>query len=310
MAAPSAYRANYDDLYTSSALPVLEVLFDNEFSRHPSLREMLFNMRSTDRDIWQSAELHDLPRFNQMSEGEDYDFVSQKQGASKTLTIQKFGLGVNFSQELIADGRFDMVAMAIRKLAAAGADTQEVDAMNIFNNGFASETAWDGQPVFDTAHTLPSGATFRNELSSSADLSPTSLDTALIDFEQQFVGDGGEIKNIKPRVLLVPPQLRRTAMEITQSARKADTSDNNMNPFLQDGLRVVVSPYLTDTDAWFLLAAPEDTGLQIVQRQMMKTTGAGPDVGFLNDSIYYKASYREEIGVTHPYGIYGSPGAA
>lgn len=308
-ASPSAFRANYDDLFTSSALPVLELLFDNEFSRHPSLRSSLFNVRSTDRDIWQSSELHDLPFFNQMSEGEDYDFVSQKQGSNKTFVVQKFGLGVSFSEELIRDGKFDQVAMSIRKLANSGAETQEVDAMNLFNNGFASETSWDGRPIFDLAHTLPSGGTFRNELAVAADLSPSSLETALIDFEKQFVGDGGEIKNIRPRVLLVPTELKRTALEITGSALKADTADNNMNPFLQDGLRVVSSPHLTDSDAWFLLAMPEDTGLQIIQRQAMQTKAAGPDVGFFNDSIFYKASYREEIGATHPYGVYGSPGA-
>lgn len=306
---PASLRANYDDLYSSSALPVLELLFDNEFSRHPSLRESLFNVRSTDRDIWQSSELHDLPFFNQMDEGQDYDFVSQKQGANKTFVMQKFGLGVSFSEELIADGKFDMVAMAIRKLASSGAETQEVDAMNVFNNGFSSETSWDGVSLFNASHPLPSGSTYRNTLSVAADLSPSSLETALIDFEKQFVGDGGEIKNIRPRVLLVPSELKRTAMEITGSALKADTADNNMNPFLQDGLRVVSSPHLTDSDAWYLLASPEETGLQIIVRQPMQTKAAGPDVGFINDSIFYKASYREELGATHAYGVYGSPGA-
>lgn len=309
MPSPIAYRANYDDLYSASALPVLEMLFDNEFMRHPSLRSMLFNVRSTQRDIWQYSEVHDLPFFNQMSEGEEYDFASMKQGASKTFVVQKFGLGVSFSEELISDGKFDLVAKAIRKLASAGAETQEVDAINIFNNGFTTELSADGQNVFDTDHSLPSGGSFRNELSVSADLSPTSLETALIDFEQQFIGDGGEIKNIRPRKLLVPSSLKRTAMEIVGSQLKADTADNNLNPFLQDDLQVVCSPHLTDPDAWFLLADNSDTGLEIIERQSMQTKGAGPDVGYLNDSIFYKASYREDLGVTHAYGIYGSPGA-
>jgi hypothetical protein len=98
-------------------------------------------------------------------------------------------------------------------------------------------------------------------------------------------------------------------MEIVGSQLKADTADNNLNPFLQDDLQVVCSPHLTDPDAWFLLADNSDTGLEIIERQSMQTKGAGPDVGYLNDSIFYKASYREDLGVTHAYGIYGSPGA-
>ena len=82
-----------------------------------------------------------------------------------------------------------------------------------------------------------------------------------------------------------------------------------MNSLKQDGLIVVSSPHLTDLDAWFLLADPSETGLRIVDRQGIQTKAAGQDVGFVNDSIFYKSSYRERIGVTNPYGIFGSRGA-
>lgn len=98
-------------------------------------------------------------------------------------------------------------------------------------------------------------------------------------------------------------------MELVGSTNKADTADNNMNSLRQDNLMVVASPHLTDTDAWFVLGAPEDTGLRIISREPISTAASGPDVGFKTDSIFYKTSYRERIGVTHPYGIYGSAGA-
>ncbi len=309
MSTPVMLRSLYSDLFTSDALPVLEEIFRSELDMHPSRRQMLAKIVSHDRDIWQATEIHDMPQFNQMDEGEDYSFKRPKQGAAKTLTIQKFGLGFSISEEMIEDGKVDQVGDAIRKLAKSGRESQEVNFMNLYNNGFGTATTADGQPIFDAAHTLPSGATFANELATAADLSVASLDQALQDFETNFVGDSGIIYNLKPKVLLVHPSNKRFAMELIGSELKADTADNNLNSFKQDGLVVVSSPHLTDTDSWYLQASPEETGMRIVSRKDIETKAGGPDSGFVSDSILYKSRYREEVGATHPYGVFGSPGA-
>lgn len=316
MSAPVQLRANLSDLYGSSMLPVLEELFQAEVALHPSRREQLFKIVSTDRDIWQSTELHDMDLFSEIAEGTDYSFKRPKQGADKTLTVKKYGLGFSISEEAVEDGKFDMIADAVRKLARSGRESQEINAMNILNNGFSSETTADGRPVFDTAHTLPSGLSFRNELSAAADLSSTSLETMLSDFETEFIGDGGQIYDVKPRILLVHPDNKRLAKELIGSDLKPEvyettngvTNINNMNSFNQEGLMVVSSPHLTDTDAWYMLSMPEETGLRIIQRKPLETKANAGDQGFANDAIFYKARYREVIGVTHPYGVFGSPG--
>lgn len=314
---PVALRSQYGDLFGSTMLPVLEELFRAEIAQHPSRRSQLFKTVATDRDIWQATELHDLDLFNNVPEGQDYSFKRAKQGASKTLSISKYGLGFSISEEAVEDGKFDLIADMTRKLARSGMESQEIQAMNIFNNGFGSVTSADGQPVFDTSHTLPSGLTFRNELATAADLSATSLEQMLQDFETQFIGDSGIIYNIKPRILLVHPSNKRLAMELIGSDLKATVYEssngvsnvNNMNSFKEEGLMAVSSPHLSDPDAFFMLGMPEETGLRLVVRKPIETKAAGPDVGFASDSVYYKSRYREAIGVTHPYGIFGSPGS-
>lgn len=308
MSAPVFMRSNYSDLFGSSMLPVLEELFRSELAQHEMKRDKIFKKVSTERDSWQSSEIHDLPLYNQIEEGQDYSFYRQNAGVSKTLKPVKYGLGFSISEEAVADGKFDFIADAIKKMAKSAKESQEISAMNIFNNGFDSELSADGQYVFDTDHSLPSGLTFRNMIT-AADLSATSLEQMLIDFETQQIGDSGIIYNVKPKVLLVPTALKRYAQELIGSELKADTPNNNMNSLKQDGLIVVSSPHLTDLDAWFLLADPSETGLRIVDRQGIQTKAAGQDVGFVNDSIFYKSSYREKIGVTNPYGIFGSRGA-
>lgn len=307
--APVFMRNNYSDLFGASMLPVLEELFRSELATHERKRERIFKKVQTDRDLWQASEIHDMPLANEMAEGQDYSFYRPLQGVNKTIVPVKFGLGFSISEEAIADGKFDFVADAVKKMAKSCSESQEISAMNILNNGFTSELSADGQYVFDTDHTLPSGLTFRNKLAAPADLSATSLEQALIDFETQYIGDSGILYNIKPKVLLVHPSNRRYAMELIGSDLKADTSDNNMNSLKQDGLTIISSPHLTDADAFFLLADPSETGLRLVERQAVMTKAAGASEGFVNDSVLYKASYREKLAVTHPYGIFGSEGA-
>ncbi len=250
---------------------------------------------------------HDLPLFKSVPENTEYSFERSKQGANKTLTVTKYGLGFSISRETVDDGKFEWISKLTQKLAKSARETQEIQAMNLFNNGFASETAPDGLAIFHAAHTLPSGGTYSNLLT-AADLSQTSLGSMLSQFEQNFVGDSGIITLTRPKFLVVHPDNKRYAMELVGSDGKPDTANNNLNAFKSDGLEVVSSPHLTDNDAWFLMAAPGEHNFDIVVRKPISTEASGPDMGFSTDSIYYKASYREVIGCGEPIGIMGSAG--
>jgi hypothetical protein len=309
MSAPVALRSQYGHLFGSSMLPVLEEIFRSELAQHSPKRDMLAKKVTTDRDIWQSTAIHDMDLFAEVAEGSDYSFNRPKQGASKTLQPKKYGLGFSISEEAVEDGKFDFIGDAIRKMAKSARESQEINFFNLINNGTSGTTCADGVAWFSTAHTLPSGLTFRNRLSTYADLSATSLEQALVDFETQFIGDSGIVYNPKAKVLLVHPSNKRYAMELIGSDLKADTADNNMNSLKQDGLMVVASDKITDTDSWALWASPEETGARIVVRKDIETKAAGPDVGFKNDSILYKSRYREISGVNEAYGVMYSAGA-
>jgi phage major head subunit gpT-like protein len=310
MAAPQALRSNYSDLFGSSMLPVLEELFRQEFNQHPMKRDLIFKTVSTDNQIWQYTELHDMPLFSSVNEGEDYTFSRPKQGYDKTMSVVKYGLGFSISEEAVADGKFDMIADAIRKMGKSARESQEQAAMDILNNGFSSETTADGVALFSTSHTTPSGSvTIANKPSVDADLSDTSLKTAISEFKKNFKGDSGIIYDIRPKFLIVPEDLRMYAQELVGSELKVDSPNNNLNSIKGEGLIVVSSPHLTDADGWYLAADKSDNGLRIVSRQPLETKAAGADVGFLNDAIYYKARYREKVGAVHPHGLYGTSGA-
>lgn len=305
-------RSQFSDLFGASMLPVLEKLFTMEEQQHPMRREALFRTVTTDRDIYQTSELHDLPLFEETPENTEYSYNRPKQGYDKTFVMSKYTSGFSISQEAVEDGKFDLIADMVRKLARAAKESQEIQAMDILNGGFSTVQTPDGVSLFNTAHALPSGGSFRNKASAAADLSDGSLRTALADFETQFVGDTGIIYNIRPKYLVVHSNEKRTAKELVGSELRVNNvaSDNGptnaMNALREDGLIVVSSPHLSDLDSWFLIGDSSEHGLTIVKRQALATKS---EEDFDCDAIKYKASYREKIGASHARGVFGVEGA-
>jgi len=315
---PLIIRSLYDDHFTKDMLPVLEELFTTSYKRKPMRRDILFRTEAHDRDIWQSSELHDMPLVSEIAEGTEYPFGRPKQGANKTLSVKKFGLAMSISEEAVEDGKVNLIANSIRKMGDSAREAQEIDAMNVFNNGFTTSLTNDGLSLFNTAHTLPSGGTFSNRSASPAVLSATSLEAALQAFEANFVGDSGIIKDIRPKFLVTSEKYKRLAKELLGSELKPQeatfgtdgiTNINNYNSFNDEGIQALSSVHLTAKDAWFLVAEASETGLVIVSRKPIETSAAGRDVGFVTDTMVMKIRYREVVGVTHPYAVWGNAGA-
>src|SRR5690606_35825741 len=153
-------------------------------------------------------------------------------------TVVKYGLGFSISEEMVEDSKFAEMAAMAESLGRSARESQEVSAMNIFNNGFSTETTADGVSLFNASHTLPRGGEVRNVLSTPSDLSPSSLEQAITDFRTQFVTDGGIKLAMRPRILLVPEELRMYAMELVGSELKPDSAENNLNSLKSEGLVV------------------------------------------------------------------------
>jgi phage major head subunit gpT-like protein len=306
---PQVQRSNFTDLFLSTMLPVLDELFAFNYAQYPMLRDQIFNKKSSNSSISQYSEVHDLPQFSSLSEGADYTFHAPKQGYDKTFTHTKYALGFSISEEAVDDGKFDFIKDAIVKMAKSAKETQEQSGMNIFNNGFSSETTADGIALFATNHTTPTGTyTIANKPATDADLDFSSLSEAISAFRTAFRGDSGIYHNLSPRVLLVPTGLELYARQLVESSLKADSANNNINPF-HLALKVMSSPHLTDADAWFLIGDKVDHGLDLIIRKPVETIPGGMSVGYINDVIPYKARYRESIGATRPHGVYGTTGA-
>ena len=240
------------------------------------------------------------------SEGADVTYDDLASGYDSTYQPDTYELAFRTSKEALDDEQEEVVSDAARALGAAMSYTFDVDMANIFNNGFTSTTGSpDGVALFSASHPLIGGGTEQNQLTTAADLSVASIRTALNDIADT-TDDAGKIVHWRPKILFVSYEQIWLAKELIQSTQRADTADNAINAFRDDGLSVVASPYLTDADAWFLLADPGTHNVRVYWREKPNVLH---DWDFESSSMKVKIRARWKRGWSDFRGVFGSVGA-
>ena len=122
----------------------------------------------------------------------------------------------------------------------------------------ATTKAYDGQYFFSASHSTGASGTQSNTATSALDA--TQLKANLVAI-RKFKDDQGKVLNLRGDLLLVPPDLENTALELTKSdllivtglaSTSALTSAPAIN-ILKGRVETLVSSYLTDTNDWFTL---------------------------------------------------------
>jgi hypothetical protein len=233
-----------------------------------------------------------------------YDDLAQ--GYDKKYQPDTYELAFMTSKEALDDEQEEVVSDAARALGASMTYTYNVNHAALFNNGFSSTTGSpDGAVLFTTAHPLIGGGNGSNALATAADLSVQSM-RDLLNVIADTTDDAGKLLHWRPRILLVPQELSWLAKELVRSTERPDTSDRAINAFQDDDLRVVVWPYLTDPDAWFLLAEPS---MHNVRSYWREKPNVWHDWSFEQSAMKVKTRARWINGWSDYKGVAGTPGA-
>lgn len=125
----------------------------------------------------------------------------------------------------------------------------EKDAASVFNNAF-STAGYDAVSLCNDSHPRSSTDSTAVDNNATLALTKTNLQTVRLQGEA-LVDDRGELINWDGNLLLVPPNLRDTAHELTMSEQDPESAENASNPY--QGLQYRVWRRLTDSTAWFLI---------------------------------------------------------
>lgn len=288
----------------------------------PSIYEDLYKIVPTDRSYEVFNRVVGVGEATEVPEASIFPQKQIKQDVQKIVNVKKFGFSILVSRELIMDNEFDPIQGDVAKaMKNSMAQTKERRALNIFNNGFTSQTAEDGLSLFNTAHTLIQGGTQSNRASVDSALDLDSLWTGR-NTMQTMKGNSGLYDNIyDASVIAVPQGLERRANEILKSEWIPQSMENTANVIgsLAGMIKVRKSPLLTSTTAWFLAANPSDVpeyGPRFLQREPLSITaqfsiGNDSEVGQAQDRDVYawKCRERYEVDSVTWFGVYGNAGA-
>jgi hypothetical protein len=297
-----ATRSNYSDQFLGDALPVLDALIYEEYDSVKNNIPDIFRIYNTSKWGEQTTTMAGIRPAVTKDEGESVTFDDAIQGYDKTYIPITYAIATSFSEELREDDSLSMVEDTYRSLGAAMAQTEQVVSMNIFNDGF-SDTGPDGQNLFDTAHPMIGGHSYGNRPATDIALSMAGLREMQVDLMRQVNHRNINI-SIMPETLLVPPELDEVAFELNGSQSRPDNANNAANRYYGK-YKVIVSPFLTSTTAWFALAGKNQHQLRFYDRVAASTKSWEDEkTGDINTRI----RRRFAVGYSDFIGTWGTTG--
>jgi len=288
--------------------PGLNALFGLEYANYENQHLEIFDVENSDRAFEEEVMLSGFANAAVKAEGSAVTFDTANETFTSRYTHETVALAFALTEEAIEDNLYDTIATRYTKaLARSMAQTKQIKGANILNNGFNSSfPGGDGKELFATDHPSQSGDQ-RNELATSADLSETSIEQALIDIAA-FTDERGLKIAARGVKMIIPSELRFTAERIMKSPARVGTADNDLNAISSMGMipqGFVVNNFLTDTDAFFI-KTDIPNGLKMFERAPIKTAMEGD---FDTGNVRYKARERYSFGFSDWRGVFGSPGA-
>lgn len=297
------------DLYDNVDKTLMGVM-KGQLKELPKIYPSVYSIKTSDRKFERIVTYVPFGDTQDKPEGQPYVMDTLRQGYTKDFTHTENGLGFEVTQTALDDDAESLLNKAGEWLAFSARYVEEGRAANPFNNGFSTELTPDGVSLFNTAHVLKGGGSARNRPATDADLSATSLTQAMIDLQTDQKDEAGHLSApVTDWILYVPPALEFIAHRLVNSVQLPGSADNDKNPIKdRRNWTIVVNPRLTDSDAWFLVAAQKGRhGLTFYRRQAITLEPMMIDARTGNR--IFKVRHRFSVGAWNWVGTYGTQGA-
>jgi hypothetical protein len=236
-------------------LPGLNAIFGLEYAAVDEEHTSLFDIESSDRAFEEEVLMTGFGAAPTKAEGSAVVYDTAQESWTSRYTHETVALAFAVTEEAMEDNLYDTFAkIRARALARAMAQTKQVKAANVYNNGFsASYVGGDGVALFSSAHpTIGDGN--QSNLETAADLAEGTLETAIIN-THKIKDDRGIFIGASPVSLHVAPDGQFDADRILASPGRPSSPNNDINAVRNLGLvpqGYFVNRRFTDADAWFL----------------------------------------------------------
>tara|TARA_R110002153_G_scaffold226409_1_gene379074 strand:- start:1000 stop:1920 length:921 start_codon:yes stop_codon:yes gene_type:complete len=294
-------------------LPGLNAIFGMEYGEVNNELAPLYEIENSDRAFEEEVLFTSFGSAPTKGEGAAVSYDSAQESYTARYTAETVALAFAVTEEAMEDNLYDTFAkLRAKGLARAMANTKQVKAANVFNNGF-SDTIGDGQAFFSTSHPTVGNGDQSNVITAS-DMSEATLETALTNI-QKIKDDRGILIGASAVSLHIPVDSWAIADRILSSPGNTQTSlaaaNPNMNAInatrhmgmLPEGYHI--NRRFTDTTSWFI-KTDVPNGTKMFVRTPLQTK-MEPD--FDTGNLRFKARERYSFGVSDWRGWFGSQGS-
>jgi hypothetical protein len=294
-------------------LPGLNAVFGIEYGDVNNEHEALYDVENSDRAFEEEVLFTGFGTAPTKGEGAAVTYDDAQESYTARYTNETVALAFAVTEEAMEDNLYDTFAkLRARGLARAMANTKQVKAANLFNNGF-TDTIGDGAAFFSASHpTISAG--LQSNLIAASDLSEATLETALTNV-QKSTDDRGILIGASSVSLHVPVDSWAIADRVLASPGSTQVSAASANPntnainatrhmgMLPDGF--YVNRRFTDTTSWWI-KTDVPNGTKMFVRTPLQTK-MEPD--FDTGNLRFKARERYAFGVSDWRGWFGSQGS-
>jgi hypothetical protein len=209
-------------------LPGLNAVFGMEYGEVNNEHEPLYEVENSDRAFEEEVLFTGFGTAPTKGEGSAVSYDDAQESYTARYTAETVALAFAVTEEAMEDNLYDTFAkLRAKGLARAMANTKQVKAANIYNNGF-SDTIGDGAAFFSAAHPTISDGNQSNLLAAS-DLSEATLETALTSI-QKIKDDRGILIGASAVSLHIPVDYWAVADRVLSSPGNTQTSAADANP--------------------------------------------------------------------------------
>ena len=294
-------------------LPGLNAVFGMEYGEVNNELEPLYEIENSDRAFEEEVLFTSFGSAPTKGEGASVTYDDAQESYTARYTAETVALAFAVTEEAMEDNLYDTFAkLRAKGLARAMANTKQVKAANVFNNGF-TDTIGDATAFFNTSHpTVGDGV--QSNLIAASDISEATLETALTNV-QKIKDDRGILIGASAVSLHIPVDSWAIADRILSSpgntqASGGQAANPNINAInavrhlgmLPEGYHI--NRRFTDTTSWFV-KTDVPNGTKMFVRSPLQTK-MEPD--FDTGNLRFKARERYSFGVSDWRGWAGSQG--
>ncbi len=230
-----------------------------------------------------------------------------------TITNRKFEGTVEVDRDQIEDDNLGLYSgLIVPQLAQATKKHPDQLLKALIQ---ANPVGFDGKALFANDHPTFNGAGTYDNLFASSALTAPNFDTNW-SVMASYTGEDGLPLTVMPNLLIVPPQLKRTALELMQSSNIARAVQNvagtenvgaaSIDNVMKGWCDVMVIPELSNqATTWYLADTSKPIKPFITQKRrapefVSRDNIQDPKV-FDQEKFTYGVSYRGEVGATLPF---------